>query len=567
MVEKALHDNHIHLDFPFLAPDRRLVARLEKHDRDADLALLVLEDTAPAGSQPLRLVIEHNTTRLWGHSCRAFGFPQGHDGGTWATARLQDAIGEKGWLQFSASDASAYFVQAGFSGAPLWDEELNGVVGMIVAADRKVRAAFCIPTAQLLAFCPELRPQTLPPNPYRGLQAFREQHAAFFFGREAMSDELWKKVSKASLVSVLGASGSGKSSLVFAGLVPKVRAQPDWELVSLRPGDDPFKALARTLIPLLEPAMTETDRLREVPKLRDVLRHGEVILTDVLHRILDIIGKTTLLIVLDQFEELFTQNAASERSAFLELLLPVITLPGPCWRMLLTLRADFLSQALAHRTFADALNQGEKLFLAAMKHDELRDAICKPADVYNVTFEAGLVERILDDVEKAPGQLPLLEFTLTQMWERQEDYRLTHAIYDAIGGITGALTNYAEEVYARFTITEQEEVRRVFIQMVVPGEEGQDARRRVLRTELSEVRWNIVRQLADSRLLVTDKVHDGQEEYAELVHEVLIQGWPRLREWVDADRNFRRWQERARLLERQWREKTRTMGRCCVAHY
>jgi uncharacterized delta-60 repeat protein len=560
VARDALEDNRLCLDFPLVhsgqtrkSEQMRCFARLERHAEDADLALLRLESPAPDGSSPIRLVVEQDVSAFWEHPCRAFGFPKGHDGGVWAKGRLQAAIGDKGWLQLSATDQSGYFVQPGFSGGPIWDEELNGTVGMVVAADPAARAAFCIPAAHLLDFCPELRPQSLPPNPYRGLLAFREQDADFFFGREAVSVDLWERVRRSPLVSVLGPSGSGKSSLVFAGVLPKVRANVEWAVVSMRPGGDPFRELAFALLPLLEADRSETDRLREVPKLSDALRSSDIALANVLRRILERTGRTRLLVILDQFEELFTLSAETEQRTFLDCWLAALKTPDPPWRVLLTLRADFLAQALLYRPFADTLNAGETVLLAPMSRDDLRAAVREPACLHGVTFEGGLVERILDDVEEAPGQLPLLEFALTQLWERQESRHLTHAAYEAIGGVEGSLMHHAEAVYQEFSEEEREDVRRVFIQMVTPGEGTQDTRRRALRTELGAARWRTVRHLADARLLVTGQDANGQE-YAEVAHEALIQSWPTLREWMQADRSFRRWQERMRLLARQWQE-------------
>ncbi|WP_448541193.1 serine protease, partial [Roseiflexus sp.] len=356
VARDALEDNRLRLDFPIVAPGQMCSARLERHDKPADLALLRLESPAPDGCSPIRLVVEQDVSALWGHTCRAFGFPEDYDSGVWAEARLQAAIGDSGWLQLSDTGRSGYPVQPGFSGGPLWDDELNGTVGMVVAADLAPRTAFCIPAAHLLDFCPELRPQSLPPNPYRGLLAFREQDAPLFFGREAVSADLWERVRRSLLVSVLGPSGSGKSSLVFAGVLPRVRADAEWTVVSMRPGGDPFRELASALLPLLEAKMSETDRLREVPKLSDALRSSDIALADVLRRILERTGQTRLLVILDQFEELFTLSAETEQRTFLDCWLAALKTPDPPWRVLLTLRADFLAQALLYRPFADTLN-------------------------------------------------------------------------------------------------------------------------------------------------------------------------------------------------------------------
>nr|BAL53484.1 hypothetical protein HGMM_F07C06C06 [uncultured Chloroflexota bacterium] len=522
VAQAALHDERLRLDFPTVAPGELLTARLESRDEARDLAALRLETPAPAGCHPVRLVTADD---LWEHPCRAFGFPKGYDRGVWAEGKLLDVIGDEGWVQVSSQ--GDYPIQPGFSGAPLWDTELNGAVGMVVAADSPSRAAFCIPAARLLAFRPDLQAHALPPNPYRGLLAFREQDAALFFGREAVSAEVWEWAQKKPLVALVGPSGSGKSSVALAGVLPRARQNPDWAVTSLRPGREPFRELAAALLPLLEPSLSETDRLLEIPKLSVALERGEIPLTDVLRRILQRTEKTRLLVLLDQAEELYTLCEEAPRRAFLDLWLRALAEPRAPVRLLLTLRADFLSQALLDRALADALQNGTYL-LGPMRREDLQAAIVEPARRHDVTFEDGLVERILDEVGEAAGQLPLLEFALTQLWERQERGRLTHAAYEAIGGVEGALTRHAEAVYeGEFDESEREDLRRVFVQLVTPGEGTEDTRRRAARAELGEARWALTRRLADARLVVTGQDAEGRD-YAEVSHEALISRWARL---------------------------------------
>jgi WD40 repeat protein len=168
-------------------------------------------------------------------------------------------------------------------------------------------------------------------------------------------------------------------------------------------------------------------------------------------------------------------------------------------------------------------------------------------------FEAGLVERILDDVGEKPGNLPLLEFTLTQLWERQADGWLTHADYAALGGVEGAVAAYADQVYGELPPAEQERARRALVQLVRPGEGTEDTRRVALREELGEENWRLIQHLADRRLVVTGRDAGGRQ-IAEVVHEALIARWGRFREWMNADRAFRAWQERLRGSLRQWEE-------------
>ncbi|MGH2668817.1 MAG: hypothetical protein ACRDH5_06825, partial [bacterium] len=217
-----------------------------------------------------------------------------------------------------------------------------------------------------------------------------------------------------------------------------------------------------------------------------------------------------------------------------------------------------MGQALAHRPLADAL-QAASLILGPMTRPELERAIENPARKQGVAFETGLIGRLLDDVGDEPGNLPLLEFALSSLWEQADDRRLTHEGYDAIGRVEGALARYADEVFAGLGRAEQDRSRRVFVQMVRPGEATEDTRRLATRAELGEVDWALAQRLADARLVVTDRDPAGQD-IAEVVHEALIRNWGRLRAWMDADRAFRAWQERLRAALRQWAASRRDEG-------
>jgi hypothetical protein len=205
--------------------------------------------------------------------------------------------------------------------------------------------------------------------------------------------------------------------------------------------------------------------------------------------------------------------------------------------ILLTLRADFMGQALAHRPFADALQEAS-LLMGPMTRQELHVAIEQPAEMQGAAFEAGLVERILDDVGEKPGVLPLLEFTLTQLWEQQTDGWLAHADYEAMGCVEGALAAYADQVYADLDAGQQELARRALVQLVQPGEGTEDTRRIATKEELGDESWSLIQRLADKRLVVTGRDAQGRET-AEVVHEALIQKWGRFQEWMQSDRAFR----------------------------
>lgn len=187
-----------------------------------------------------------------------------------------------------------------------------------------------------------------------------------------------------------------------------------------------------------------------------------------------------------------------------------------------------------------------------MNHRELEEAITTPAHKLNVKIEEGLIERILEVTNKSSGTLPLLEFALTRMWEKQQEGKLTHIVYDKIGGVEKALTTYAESEYKNLPEEEQQKTRRIFIQLIRPGEGTDDTRRPATRAEVGEENWDLVTRLANARLLVTDTDKITDEETVEMVHEALIKGWERLHGWIEEDRGFRSWQERLRLEMHQW---------------
>jgi len=390
-------------------------------------------------------------------------------------------------------------------------------------------------------------------NPYRGLFAFREKDAPYFFGRETFTSLLAEKVRTESLVALSGPSGSGKSSVVYAGLIPHLRSEGGWRIVGCRPGSEPFQSLAITILPLVEPPRSPAS----AAKLADSLRRGEIKLADLLMEspVEQREGDRTLLVV-DQLEELYALCPdEKDRQRFLDLLLEFDSaqrlLLSPRFTILLVLRADFLGEALAYRLLTDAL-QSATLFLGPMGREELNRAITHPARKAGAAFEAGLAKRILDDVGEQMGNLPLLEFALTQLWERHSKDLLHHEAYDSIGKVGGALACHADLVFSNLSRQEQEISSRVFVQLVRPDLRTADTRRIALRSELDVEEWKLVHKLADARLVVAGRDSTGAET-VELVHETLITAWSRLNGWLEANRAFRTWQEHLRTNIRQWK--------------
>jgi WD40 repeat protein/energy-coupling factor transporter ATP-binding protein EcfA2 len=370
--------------------------------------------------------------------------------------------------------------------------------------------------------------------PYRGLEVFREEHAEFFYGREAFIQNLVTDITRKPLVAVIGASGSGKSSVVFAGLIPKLRHNTDiqWQIISFRPGNKPFESLAMAL---------------EEGKRGKGRGAGD---------------KVKILLVIDQFEEIFTLCLdADERKTFIDVLLQSLN-NTPAFTLVITLRADFLGKAISYQPLGKALQNYPPLLLAPMNRQELETAIIQPAAKYCVEFESGLVKKLIDDVGDGEGSLPLQQFALTQLWQKQRPGKLTHQAYQEIGGVREAIANHAENVYGRLSKEQQKIGERIFIQLVQPGEGTEDTRRVATKHEVGETNWDLVQHLASERLVITNRNKSkSQEETVEIVHEALIREWGTLRNWIQDNREFRTWQERLKPEVREWRNNNYDLGR------
>ncbi|MDH4135181.1 MAG: TIR domain-containing protein [Anaerolineae bacterium] len=406
-------------------------------------------------------------------------------------------------------------------------------------------------------------------RPYLGLRAFREEDSAFFFGREAFTERLVEAVERTPFLAVVGPSGSGKSSVVQAGLIPALRkgalaGSGTWEFAVFRPYKNPLWQLAAPLVLMLEPEMDEITRQAKIEELAGYFRREEdrVSLGNTVSRILEKQpGTERLVLVADQFEELFTYGeSVPEREIFLGHLLEAAEERDGPLTVILTLRADFYSHCLGVRTLADRL-EGRVINIGPMTEEELRRAIEEPARSAGVHFEVGLVERILEDVRGEPGALPLLEFALTELWEKRRGGLLTHEVYEEFDGIDGAIAQRAEREHGRFSEEEKKFTKRVFLNLVTPGEETEDVRRRAALAEIlpeeparaDSVRA-VVKALADARLITTGREEASGEETVEVAHEALIRGWERLKGWVQEDRAFLEWLKGLRVDVARWKE-------------
>jgi WD40 repeat protein len=391
--------------------------------------------------------------------------------------------------------------------------------------------------------------------PYRGLLHFREEDAPFFFGREAAIDKLLEAVQRQPFVAVVGASGSGKSSVVRAGLVPRLRRdrRTAWETVILVPSAEPLKALAKALVPLWEPTLNRLQQLARAKELAAHFRSGTISLYDIVEDILEKeSGTDRVLIVVDQFEELYTLTSDEEACRrFLDELLAASSHAESKANIALALRGDFVGKALANRSLSDQL-QDAQVNLGPMTRQELECAICKPAEKVQLEFESGLVRRILNDVGNEPGNLPLLEFVLRELWDKRHGGILLNETYDVIGGVQGAVATKADELLKGLSLAEQKTLQRVFLRIVRPSESGLDTRRRAAFSELPPDGAEIVVKLAKERLLVTNRSPSDREQTVEVAHEALISNWSTLRAWVNEDREFLLWRERLGSLLAEW---------------
>ncbi len=398
------------------------------------------------------------------------------------------------------------------------------------------------------------------PCPYRGLSAFGEKDAEFFFGREEFTDNLVRQVKRKSLVAVVGASGSGKSSVVFAGMVPQLRQDTtqNWQIVFFRPGKNPFEALAIALISWQHPGEDKDNRLAEL-ELETELKHNSANLSQILEQIVTKESHLcSLVVIVDQFEELYTLTPEVERQPFLDALLHACDwVPG--LKLVITLRADFYGYALSCRPFSDALQDGA-LNNGSMTREELLNAIEKPAAKMQTRFEEGLINKLIDGVWGEPGRLPLLEFALTQLWSKIDNGLLTHKAYEEIGGVDLALANYAEQVFAGLSLVDRERSQKVFMQLVRLGEGTEATRRLATFDEVKSENWDLVIHLANERLLVTNYNKKNDTQTVEIIHEALIRNWRRLQKWMQVDGDFRRWQEQLRGAIYQWESNNHDEG-------
>ena len=394
---------------------------------------------------------------------------------------------------------------------------------------------------------PQTKPPREPRNPYKGLRAFSRDEAADFFGRETLIDEmtaaLWDILGLESpgmagtrLLTIIGPSGSGKSSVVMAGLLPRLQEgrlsdSKQWIYLNpLVPGKHPIESLVYAFTPYFSEADVRAT-------LEDTSMDGLHLLATRLAKQAD----TKVLLVIDQFEELFAQQVPEqEREHFIDLLLTAVTEPDGPVIAVLTLRADFYDRPMRYPKLCRLIEAHHVPVLPMAVHD-LRAVIEEPAALPDVqlTLENNLVGDLLFDTQGQAGALPLLEFTLDQLYQCREGYWLTLKAYQEIGGVKGALAKHAEATYASLPSDEHRILARtLFLRLIDPGVTEQDTtRRRASITELSladEKQTRLIEEVANAfvaaRLLITNEI--AGETTIEVSHEALIREWSRLATWL-----------------------------------
>jgi WD40 repeat protein len=382
-----------------------------------------------------------------------------------------------------------------------------------------------------------LRLGGVPPCPYRALTALTPEDGALFWGRSGAVRDLVTAVQKKPLVAVVGASGSGKTSLVNAGLVPKLTHS---RVLWFCPHENPLGALAAVLVPYCGvKGATAT-------KLERMLRQNPEALGTVVERVVQHAGP--LVLIAESFESLYHRCPEATQHLFLDRLLYAAR-SAPNFTVVLVLRSDAYHQAVTYAPLRDALRDSVQ-WLMPLDQEALQAAIEQPAAQMGVQLEKGLSEKLIQDLGD-PARLAVLQMVLTQLWTTQHQGWLTHQAYDEMGGMEKILTRHAEMVYAQLNEGDRRCAQRLLTQLVRWNLHSLTART-ATQTEVKPENWDLVTHLATARLVTTQSTHD--EPTIAIIHDRLIQSWGRLEHWMQVNGEFRRWQEQLRATIESWQD-------------
>lgn len=422
--------------------------------------------------------------------------------------------------------------------------------------------------------------------PYMGLRAFGTDDAPFFFGREALTQQLIEVVREQSFLAVVGASGSGKSSVVQAGLMTQLQqgqhipGSDQWWVRNLRPGAKPVHALVERLIESGTAKEQQYQRLQ----LEGMLYQG----TEGFVYWLRSQPQSTIVLVIDQFEELFTLAAPEDRQQFLDLIFGAIDHAGDRFKLIITLRSDFIATCLEYPALAQRLPDSNILVPPALTTDSYRQVILKPAEQVGLAVDPELVEVLLAELSNLAGDLPLLEFVLEQLWEQRQPGALTLASYQQqIGGLKGALERKAQAVYDSLDADAQACAQWIFLTLTQLGDGTEDTRRRIKKSDLIVPKYpaalveQTLKALTDAKLVIVSLEQNlapaeilsskGDEASAppepeawlewikqdvtvEVVHEILIRHWSTLRWWLAENRVRLQTQRQIQQAAEDWQQ-------------
>ena len=538
-------------------PSQTIAAELVAFDRQADWALLRLievpQDVAGQPIAPLLLLpLSEDDLSPGPLSWLSVGFPEARPDGLWVSGQVRSTLSQVGQspaIQLFSDEAAAGrgAPLAGLSGAPVWvDGAVAGLLRWATlddAGNSVAGSVFACPIDRVFAALAERGIGKAEPRcPYPGLVSFAADQGRLFFGRRSEIDWLTEHVRRDRLLLVIGASGSGKTSLLQAGLVPTLG--PAFVVRLVRPG--------QAKLPSLDSVQS---LLATAPAQR-------------------------LVLIIDQLEELFLSSPRSEQQDFFAKTAALSALPSVA--LVLVLRADFFPELMASRLWP--IDPSQRLEVAPLSGDRLVEAIVEPAAQQGLRVEPALVQRLLAEVADEPGALPLLQETLVLLWERQKGRKLTLRAYDdlaqlvdpslpraaQVSGLGAALTLHAEQVWAELSVGEQRLCRRTLLRLTQFGEGRPHTRRQQPWTALvstSDDRSQteaLIERLVRARLVTKsagpDAGGDGKNNQSEspqvvlvdLAHEVMLRAWPRLRRWLSELRQAERVRRRLEQQADDW---------------
>ncbi|WP_329123740.1 eIF2A-related protein [Streptomyces sp. NBC_01353] len=541
---------------------------------DEDVAFIRLSGTPP-GARVLPL---GSSEGCRGHKVRSFGFPaqappEGHLGFGETGDLLPATEGRGAHLQLT----DANDLTTGFSGGPVLDEVTGLVIGMLTeitapdAYERGLSIAYATPTQVLREILPDLAEHEV--CPYRGLEPFTAEHARWFQGRsEAVRQVLANLGRQRRLTLLLGPSGSGKSSLIQAGVL---RALAAGEL----PRSDRW-------LPVL--ARPRQDMLAEIERAGLPGASSDGITAAVNRRLAAEPSCQRVLLIIDQFEELLVQTTNGRLPELLKVIDEVTSAADEYTKItvILIMRDDFYPQLAARAPrLLDAAMPGLLNVPGTLSQQDLRDIIVLPAEDVGLHFQPGLAERIIGDVldihpEAAVTRLapvtvlPLLEMTLQQLWNRRQDGYLTHEAYRRIGEVSGSVTTWCDSALDELSSAQRVIARRALTSLVHPADPSHNITAVRTQVPLHELRDlaselggsgeqaavdSVIAALTRRRIITTQTLGaplrpggPPGEPVAELIHEALIRDWGALREWVDQDHRFQEWLDRTRGRQSRW---------------